>query len=1193
VLGPGWAEAQPFVQHGFEDGTTEGWGPRGGGVIVESVDEAALAGARSLKTTGRSATWNGPSLNLLGTLEKGGVYEIAASFRLVAGQPASALKMTVERMDVGAGSAAFDQVTSPLMVADTGWVTVQGTYSFANDVSALLLYVESDHATNEYYVDEFSVTVLVPPPDPEAPVVFHDFEDGTLQGWGPRGSAMLASSDEAASSGLRSLKTTGRTEPWNGPSLELFGTLLQQAVYEVSADVRLVAGQPATTLKMTIQRQVVGEPDPQFDQVTASADVTDAAWVTISGGYTFTTDVSSLQLYVESPDPTSAYYVDDFEVRLITPPPEEPPDQSGIFSDFEDGTVQGWGPRGTGSVVVTPVTDDAHTGSFSLETTGRTATWNGPSRNALGKMHPGSRYRISVWIKLLPGQAPTEVRVSVQRDFQGTSSFDTVVPNTVVTPDAWTELSELYDMVSVVDGLSVYVETASDPEASFYIDDFALEFVPPVPIQTDIPALKDVLADHFDFGGAIEPNLTGSALHSDLMKMHLNSLTAENAMKFGSLQPAEGSFNFSGADQIADFARANSMTMRGHALVWHQQNPAWLFQDAAGNELQPSPESKALMLQRLEDHIRAVVPRYDDVVTSWDVVNEVIDASQPDGLRRSRWYELTGTDYIDRAFQVAREVTGPNVELYINDFSTTDPAKLAALTELVLDLQARGVPVDGVGHQMHVNVEAPSIASIRNALQTFADLGLDNQVTEMDVSVYTNSIDSFPSVPEALLLQQGYRYRDVFDVYRSLSDSISSVTLWGIADDNTWLKSFPITRLDLPLLFDEQLQAKHAYWGIVDPLQLPVLTQTLDVVEGRARIDGRLDLRWATAGETLVGDGESVSASFELLWDAGHLYLLADVEDASWSRHDRVEIFIDENNAKTTTYEPDDARFVFERFRPGHRRHGGGLQSRVKARFGGYRLEARIPIERAIEVGSQLGFDIRITDANDATVVAWNDFTLTQDEDPSKFGTLNLVGETRIAKAAFGRPVVDGLEDRIWRHAEEIRTTTQVIGAGGASARVRTLWDHGSLYVYAEVTDPILSATAANPWEQDSIEVFVDQNNGKTEQYESDDGQYRVNFENVQSFGGAASAASFETATRLVDGGYVVEAAIALDAVRPRLGTVIGFDLQVNDDGLGDGVRSSVLTWSDPTGESFQDTSRLGVLRFVLGAGHHGGRAAR
>ena len=143
------------------------------------------------------------------------------------------------------------------------------------------------------------------------------------------------------------------------------------------------------------------------------------------------------------------------------------------------------------------------------------------------------------------------------------------------------------------------------------------------------------------------------------------------------------------------------------------------------------------------------------------------------------------------------------------------------------------------------------------------------------------------------------------------------------------------------------------------------------------------------------------------------------------------------------------------------------------------------------------------------------------------------------------------------------------------------LWDDEHLYVLAVVSDSLLSKASTNPWEQDSIEVFVDQNNAKTKSYQSDDGQYRVNFDNEQSFGGSASADALVSAVQIVPGGYIVEVAITLDVIEPERGMVIGFDFQVNDDGLGDGVRSGVVTWNDTTGQAYQNASTFGVLAFV------------
>jgi endo-1,4-beta-xylanase len=1005
-------------------------------------------------------------------------------------------------------------------------------------------------------------------------IVQHDFESGSTQGWGPHGSGVtVAASAEASHAGAYSLKTSGRTASWNGPSLTLTSTLQKGVTYTISGYVRLVAGQPASTLKLTVQREPVGG-STQYDQVAASAanGVTDAAWVALTGDYTFTTDVSALQLYVESSDATSQYYLDDLTITTLGADPGEP--AAGVATDFENNTAQGWQPR-IGGETLAVTSADKHRGSYSLLTTGRQNAYDGPSLNILGKITRGAKYNVSVWAKLAPGETDTSLRVSIQRTAGGVNSYDTVVGSTNVTAGQWVNLTADYTLASAVDALSIYVESASGL-ASFYIDDFVLRYVPqqPLPpIQTDIPSVYQTLAPYFPIGAAVEPEQLDESHHAELLTRHYNSLVAENVMKPGSIQPVEGQFNWTSADKLVQFARAHNLQMRGHTLVWHQQNPDWLFKDASGADLTPTPENKALLLQRLESHIRAVVGRYKNDIQSWDVVNEVIDPSQPDGMRRSGWYQITGLDYIRTAFRVAHEVA-PNAKLYINDYSTTNPAKRQLLYNLVRDLRAEGVPIDGVGHQMHINIDSPSGAVIEETIKLFADAGLDNQITELDMSVYANDTDTYTTVPESVLIKQGYRYKEVFESFRRQSDHISSVTFWGIADDHTWLKTFPITRLDLPLLFDEQLQAKYAYWGVVDPSRLPVLIQRRDASYGQPKIDGKPEQLWDMLPAATV-EGQNGALAFKLLWAERTLYVIADVTDATADATDRVEVFIDENNGKTRSYERDDARYVIQR----NQKHNGSFETRVKQTETGYRVEAAIPLKSAAAADQQIGFDLRVTDAsNPSAPLSWNDTTHSQNSDTSKFGTLTLTPAVKLAQAVQGAPVIDGVADSAWSKAPEIVTNTWVQGASGSTARVKAMWNAGHLYILAVVTDSKLSKASANPWEQDSIEIFVDQNNAKTATYQPDDGQYRVNYANEQSYGGAASAENFVTAVKITPGGYIVEAAIALDAVQAQKDTYIGFDVQVNNDELGDGTRASVVTWNDPSGQSYQNTSRLGVL---------------
>ena len=492
--------------------------------------------------------------------------------------------------------------------------------------------------------------------------------------------------------------------------------------------------------------------------------------------------------------------------------------ESDIFTTFETGTSEGWQPRiGNESVAVTAV--DKYSGSYSLLTGDRDAEYDGCRINVKNAMEAGSQYRISVWVKLAPGSSPSTVKVSLQRSSGGSTTYHHVVSRSV-GPQSWARLTTVYNYKHAHENLWLYVESASST-ASFFIDDFELEYLPAPRIETDIPSLKDHSAPDLKIGAAVwEGDISGP--HGDLLSKHFSSITAEDAMKWGPIHPTESTYNFAPADALVSFARANGMKVRGHALVWHKQVPDWLFRDPDGNPMTPTPANKALLLKRLDDHIRNVVMHFGDDVYAWDVVNEVIDENQPDGFRRNMWYQICGPEYVDRAFLAAR-AAAPNAKLFVNDYLTTQPRKRDLLIRLIQDLKGRGIPVDGIGHQMHSDIVSPTSDEVIETINAFSGIqGLDNHITELDMSVYQNDTHSYEIIPDAVLLKQGYRYRDLFNAFRQLQGRISSVTFWGKADDHTWLSYYPITRLEAPLLFDDRLQAKPAYWGIVDPRKLAI-----------------------------------------------------------------------------------------------------------------------------------------------------------------------------------------------------------------------------------------------------------------------------------------------------------------------------------------------------------------------------------
>ena len=331
--------------------------------------------------------------------------------------------------------------------------------------------------------------------------------------------------------------------------------------------------------------------------------------------------------------------------------------------------------------------------------------------------------------------------------------------------------------------------------------------------------LKDYYADYFPIGVAVYPQAVQDSATAQLIKTHFNSMTPENVMKLGPIHPEEDKFNWEPADLIADFARENDLKLRGHALVWHRQAGDWIFKGEDGGDV-----SKEVLLERMKNHITEVVTRYKDVIYAWDVVNEAISDEEGEFLRPSKWYEIAGEEYILKAFQYAREAD-PNVQLFYNDYSAIRPGKRDKIIKLIKMIQDAGIPIDGVGIQGHFSIYEPTEPDLREALDKYGELGINVQVTELDVSVYhkehsarepkpEDENDAFTPEQEQKQIEQ---YEMLFKVFREYSETLSSVTFWNISDRYSWLDNFPVRgRKNYPLLFDEELKPKKAYYEVID-----------------------------------------------------------------------------------------------------------------------------------------------------------------------------------------------------------------------------------------------------------------------------------------------------------------------------------------------------------------------------------------
>lgn len=327
--------------------------------------------------------------------------------------------------------------------------------------------------------------------------------------------------------------------------------------------------------------------------------------------------------------------------------------------------------------------------------------------------------------------------------------------------------------------------------------------------SVSIPSLKKVYERSFKIGAAVNDPLL--VQDSNLLKEQFNSLTAENCMKFESLQPMEGQFDFSAGDRIVHFAKENGMAVRGHTLVWHNQTPDWVFRTDKEERV-----SREQLLFRMKEHIDTVLKHYNSDILCWDVVNEAVEDKGSGILRRSAWSEIIGEDFLDYAFHYAHEAN-PKAQLFYNDYNESSPEKSAKIYTLVKSLLGRDVPIHGIGLQCHWNLTSPALDEIKAAIEKYASLGLRLHVTEMDVSMFSyedRRIDLKAPTAE-MLERQAERYDEFFSLFRTYQDVIDSVTFWGVNDAYTWLDDFPVkSRKNWPFVFDEQGVPKQSFWKI-------------------------------------------------------------------------------------------------------------------------------------------------------------------------------------------------------------------------------------------------------------------------------------------------------------------------------------------------------------------------------------------
>lgn len=347
--------------------------------------------------------------------------------------------------------------------------------------------------------------------------------------------------------------------------------------------------------------------------------------------------------------------------------------------------------------------------------------------------------------------------------------------------------------------------------------------------ESSVPiTLKEAFADDFQIGVALNHNHIYGREESaiEIVKTHFNSISPENVLKMGPVHPEQYRYDFEPADRFMEFGKENDISIIGHALVWHSQAPDWIYVNEKREDV-----SRDTLLLRMKNHIHAVAGRYKGKIHGWDVVNEALE--NDGSLRKTKWLEIIGEDFIEKAFVYAKEAD-PNAELYYNDYNMWKPAKRDGAVSLVKSLLDKGIQVDGIGMQGHYGIDYPSVEEIEASILAFSALGVKVMITELDIDLLPNPTNrQGADVEERFEAMEGYdpykeglpdsveqklskRYADIFGLFYKHRDKISRVTLWGVADHHSWLNSWTMPgRTNYPLLFDRNYQPKQAFDAVV------------------------------------------------------------------------------------------------------------------------------------------------------------------------------------------------------------------------------------------------------------------------------------------------------------------------------------------------------------------------------------------
>ncbi len=869
------------------------------------------------------------------------------------------------------------------------------------------------------------------------------------------------------------------------------------------------------------------------------------------------------------------------------------------------------------------------------------------SQDITNAVERGEEYQYSFWVKLsdVYKDAPEEQRnvdfapfyvAGGEATYLGSYSTGVLSGEITKTLTAgeWTKFSGTFNVPKTAEQIVIrIIEQGTNygqgecVKGAYCVTGVSMKKItqPKPEIEKDIPDWKtsvtESLGNDSIAGTAIMSNEISDDTLMELVEKHFNAVTFGNELKPDALfnyqidgnsvptknitfeneelqvpvvNDAGDSLDFSRADAMADkileWNNAHpdqKIRIRGHVLVWHSQTQEWFFHE--NYDITKPYVNKETMNRRLKwfifsvfDHYfgEAANGKYDGLFYGWDVVNEAVigntyrtdKVSAAESLSEIRhgnnsswWHVYESNEFIINAFKYANTYAPNDVELYYNDFGETDNTKCEGIVKLINDVKsADGTRLDAFGMQAHYNVDGFSAAQFKSVAKKYAQAAGKVQLTELDFKA-SSTYDGTAATKESEYTKMAYCHKNLYEAIKALKaegTNVSGLTVWGVIEPNSWLHSQSNVgggasgSAQCPLLFDGNYKAKPAYWAYVDASKLQPAIQKVTITEAK---NGNI------AGETYTIDQGAVQAEFIPVWDADGLTVQVKVKDTTVNDADAVTVYVDPKNS-ASDITPDKVTVA---------------RTAAAAIAGGYQATVKV-LMKDLKVAQQISLDVVVN--NDRETGSFNDLTGKQESSSKYYAVATM--KPGIEQIPYGTISVDTDADAAWDNAVNIPLT---INKGSeASANAKVLWDDDNLYVYATVKDAALDKTGAQTHEQDSLEVFIDEDNGKTASYGEDDKQYRINYNNEQSFNGKKCLAeNVKSATKTIEGGYVVEAAFKWTDIKPANGTKIGLELQIND--AKDGKRIGTLSWYDETGMGWSGSNVYGTVELTGKTGSNGG----